>query len=222
MTFAHKAMLTDALTIAKIRRHACLHRLAEIGTKTPMGKFRAMLLLGVLFLASFLIAYLTISLLPFAYYPERVYSSPSLDVPPGPKPQGIYLGPGPGAANVPRDTAILVYQLRAESVKNLVLNPETPIAYETQELDPPASRLTSFFPADLLQPETTYNVSVLIAGRPFSWNFTTSAEPSSPQYSVHLAPQSAWVAVSSAIVATSIAGLVFWARRKRESKIMLL
>lgn len=180
----------------------------------------ASFLLVAVFLLSYFVAFWVISLTPFGYYTytERNYSTSH-----GPFPyntsdvggewsnQLLFLSPGPGATNVPRDAAIYVDEPRPVDVENMSLSPYVPIAKETNQVSSnggPPSGTYMCYPAELLQPNTTYNVSAMVTGKPSWWTFTTSSEPSQPTLSTHtqLASYVTWVAFTAAILTTLAVG----------------
>jgi hypothetical protein len=191
----------------------------------PPQKTHAPLILTVtiFFLASLLTAYLVIAFTPYAYDKQRAYSIPS-DLEYGDSsssggeaftgdfPIPVLLGPPPGATNVSRDTIVYVFETRPVST-DLHLNPETPIARIEQEWSPPASRVTILYPAELLQPTTTYNVSGSIGGKSAWWIFTTAPGPSQPRTEYILSPHVWWIAIAAATAATSIFGVTIWRTR---------
>jgi hypothetical protein len=200
--------------------------------KFPLRKAHAPLALAVIavFLLSFFIAYFATTLAPWAYYEQRLYSEhPSLDFPlegsssvggeafAGYNLANVVLGPAPGDTNVSRDTVIFVDEVRPVHV-DLHLTPETRIAKITKEEVGIASEITTLYPADLLQPATTYNVPGTIMGLSAWWAFTTGLEPEQPRMERILFPSVWWIAVAAATLTTSIftAGLwvALWRRRQ--------
>ena len=181
----------------------------------------------VFFIISFLFAYFILTLLPLSYTKQRAYSTPSNEgkvtsstmgggealvgidddeslIPPVP----VFLGPRPGATDISLDTVIYVYQTRPVSVE-LQLDPETEIARIENKNDPPASLNTIFYPAQPLQPNTTYNVSGSIMGYSAWWTFTTTSAISQPEYEL-LSPYALWIAIIAASIATSVFAKIIW------------
>lgn len=73
-----------------------------------------------------------------------------------------------------------------------------------------ASRITTFFPAELLQPETTYNVSGTLGGLSAWWTFTTASSViPQTEYEYILSPYTWWVAIIAAGIATSASDIFF-------------
>jgi hypothetical protein len=194
--------------------------------KFPLRKAHAPLVLVVIavFLLSFFIAYFAMTLTPWAYYEQRVYSMPSFDYPSGGSSgvggeafaeynlANVVLGPAPADTNVSRDTMISVDEGRPVHV-DLHLTPETRIAKITKEEVGIASEITTLYPADLLQPATTYNVSGTIMGLSAWWTFTTGLEPNQPRTERILLPQVWWIAIAAATLTTSIFTVALWRRR---------
>lgn len=183
--------------------------------KTPL-----ILVIIIFFMTSLLTAYIAIILLPYSYYPERVYSTPTNEGNYNNSTQGgeasyssfplmSFIGPRPGATNVSLDTVIYVYQTRPVKVE-IQLDPETTFAKIEDKEDPPASRNTIFYPAQLLQPSTTYNVSGSIMNLPAWWTFTTTSESSQVEYDSMLSPYAWWIAVLAAFITTTIFTVIIW------------
>jgi hypothetical protein len=196
-----------------------------------MGLFRklgfTLLLLVAVFLISYLVAFFVISLTPYGNVTERVYSTPQTPASYDPSSIGgawenqlLYLIPGAGSTNVPRDTAIWIDEPRSVRVENLSLSPEVPIVRTNEYYSSPPSAVITVYPAELLQPNTTYNVSAIVGGTPSWWIFTTSSEPSQPTFSTHLAPYDTWVAFTAAILATMTVMLAFLLQRRKHTRIV--
>ena len=182
-------------------------------------KARAALILAVLifFVTSLLISYTLITLTT-----QRVYSIPSNEGNYNSSTQGgdalgdaenfgyvgVFVGPRPGATNVSLDTLIYVDQSRPVNV-DLNVNPEISIWQIKEKYYPVASRVTILCSAELLQPNTTYNVSGSIMGLSAWWTFTTgSSVIPQPEYETVLSPYTWYVAIIAALIATSIFALV--------------
>jgi hypothetical protein len=194
--------------------------------KFPLRKAQAPLVMAmiVVFLLSFFFAYFAMTLTSWSYYEQRVYSEPSSDYPrKGSSSVGgeftednlanVDVGPAPGDMNVSRDTIIYVYEVRPVKVY-LHLTPEAPIARITKEPESFASEITKIYPAELLQPATTYNVSGTIMGLSAWWTFTTGLEPDQPRTERILLPQVWWVAIAAAVAATLAVGIILWTRKR--------
>ena len=167
------------------------------------------------------VLFVLITVLPISYTKLRAYSDPSNEgninsstmggeallgiegddspIPPVP----VFLGPRPGATNVSLNTVIYVYQTRP--VDNEVeLDPKTTFAKIENIHDPPASRNTIYYPAELLEPNTTYNVSGSIMGYSAWWTFTTASTFSQPEYEYNLTLYAWPIALTISIIATII------------------
>jgi hypothetical protein len=118
---------------------------------------------------------------------------------------GVFVGPRPGATNVSLDTVIYAYQSRTVSVI-LHFSPAIPIQRIKEEYEPLASRNTIFCPAELLQPDTTYNVSGFIMGESAWWTFTTgpSVTPQSDHDFLFYSYELGGFSILYASIATSI------------------
>ena len=182
----------------------------------------------IFFITSLSTAYLVITILPHSYYEKRVYSIPSnkgnytsstrggealigiegddSPIPPVP----VFLGPRPGAINVSLNTIIDVYQTRPVMVDFLQLDPEIAFARIENKHEGVASRDTIFYPAELLQPDTTYNVSCSIMGFSAWWTFTTASAFSQPEYESILTPYAWWIAFAASSIATIIFTRMLW------------
>lgn len=122
----------------------------------------------------------------------------------------VFLGPPPNSVDVPLNTAITVEAVASAALDDLQITPEVPIAGVYSEVTSPLTYLNSFFPATLLRPATTYNVSVTLMDLPVSWTFTTTAEPFSPGISFYLATNIFWISLAFAVSATVIVGVTVW------------
>jgi hypothetical protein len=171
-------------------------------------KLHTVLLLIAVFSASFLTVFLAIILT------QSAYSTPSnnLSTING---MDIILGPPPNSTNIPLDTTITVDALASAALNDLHVTPELPIARVYSEATSALTYQTTFYPAQLLKPATSYNVSVTIMGGPLSWSFTTTSEPFSPSVSFLLATNALWIGLAVATSATAIVGFAFWFKKKR-------
>jgi hypothetical protein len=167
-----------------------------------------MFLLAVLLL-SFFVAFFLISLTPYGHYSLRVYFTPqSSEVHYGNastlggawSEQLLYLNPAPGNNNVPRDTSIVIDAPRPVRVFNISLRPNVTITKENYKIypGPGPSSVQTIYPSSLLEPNTTYNVSAIVAGTPSWWTFTTSSEPSQLTFDTHPSPNDNWFALAAA------------------------
>jgi len=168
------------------------------------------LLLAVVFTASFLAVFLTVFLTQSAYSMPMQYTL-TVDG------MAITVGPPPNSTNIPLDTAIIVDTLNTAEVSNLHVTPEVPITRVTSENSGPLSSLKTFYPAQQLKTATSYKVSATIRDVPVSWSFTTTSEPFKPGISFYMATNVVWIALASALSATSIVGFIMWRKRKQVS-----
>lgn len=172
-------------------------------------KLRLALILAAVFSAAFITVYLSI------FFTQSRNSTPSsfvstLDS------MEIALGPPPNSTNIPLDTTITVDALASAALNDLRLTPEVLIVRVYSEVTGPLTYLNTFYPAELLQPATTYNVSVTILDNPVSWTFTTT-EQFSPGISFYLATNALWISLAISALATVIVG---WAIRSRYRQIL--
>jgi len=170
-------------------------------------KLHVALILAPVFVLTFLTLFLVISLTHSAYSTPDSYISAvdSMD---------ITIGPTPNSTDVPLDTSITIDALSAATISDLHMAPEVAIALVTSEVSGPLSYKQTFYPAQLLEPATSYTVSVTIKDLPFSWSFTTTSEPYHPTISFYLATYALWIALSAAVATTSIVGFAIWHRKK--------
>lgn len=169
----------------------------------------ALLLLAVLLL-SYFVAFALISITPYGHYSARVYSSPETfrDYYGNSSTMGgewleqlLGVNPAPGATNVPRDTSLIIDAPRPVRVFNISLSPSLPIVKDNYKLSSgfsPPSSVQTVYPSGLLEPNTTYNVSAVVAGTPSWWIFTTSSEPSQLTFDTHPSPNDTWFALAAA------------------------
>ncbi len=175
-----------------------------------------LLLAAVLFL-SYLAAFFVISLTPYGHYIVRAYSIPETALSPVNSSslsgawsyQMLLLGPAPGSVNVPRDSSIVIVGLRPERVENVSLSPQASIARDEFTVYSGAgpSSVQRVYPTDLLQPNTTYNVSAIVAGIQSLWTFSTSTQPTHLTFSSPLSPSNWWVALVIAMIVTVITSI---------------
>jgi hypothetical protein len=174
----------------------------------------------IFFVACLFVSYLLITVLPISYTKHRAYSTPSNEgnydsstmggeallgiegdnstIPPVP----VFLGPLPGATNVSLNTVIYVFQTRP--VENEVeLDPKTTFA-KIENIHDFNTRNTIYYPTELLEPNTTYNVSGSIMGFSAWWTFTTASMFSQPEYEYNLTPYAWSIALTILIIATII------------------
>jgi hypothetical protein len=166
-------------------------------------KLRMALVLALAFSASFTAAYLALFLTQTGHSTPASYLSTINGM-------DLGLGPPPNATNVPLDTAITVEAVASAALNNLHLMPEVPIARVYSEATSSLTYLNTFYPAELLQPATAYNVSVTFLGTPVSWAFTTTSEPYHPSLNYYLATNMVWISLAAAALTTAVVGLAVW------------
>jgi len=116
----------------------------------------------------------------------------------------VFYGPRHGAFNVSLDTLIYLFETRPVS-NNLTISPNVKIIDVKQEYTGLASRITTYYPEELLKPNTTYNVSGTIMNLSAWWTFTTGSTVTPQQdYEILLSPYAGWIALIASIIATSI------------------
>ncbi len=121
-------------------------------------------------------------------------------------PIAIGVGPPPNATNVPLNTEIVIFQLRSTKIENISLTPEGSIIGRSDKVEEPASKVTTFFPAIPLKPNTAFNISVTIADEYFSWVFTTTADSFQPNISYYLVTYAFGIATIPAVIGTYLIG----------------
>ena len=191
--------------------------------------FTVLELLGI-FLISYIVVFAVIVSTPSGNSRERVYSFPHVWGTYNASYQGgawkdqmLFLDPGPGSTGVPRDTAILIGEPRPVGVKNLSLSPQAGILTRVDEHGFPATADITFYPDELLQPNTRYNVSAIVAGTPSWWIFTTSSEPSQITFSnTQLSFYGMLVALTAATAVTLIVGLVILLQKRKHAKMFAI
>jgi hypothetical protein len=172
-----------------------------VEVRRNLSKLPMALLVVVILFSSFLAAFLVIFLTQFAH---SIPSTSALAAGDG---MYIEVGPPPNSENVSLDTLIIVDALTSASLSDLRLTPEVPIDLVTSEVSGPLSYERRFYPAQLLEPSTSYNVSVTILTTPISWSFTT-AKVFVPGIGFYLTTNIVWVSLSVACLATIIIVLV--------------
>lgn len=173
-------------------------------------KLHVAIILTLVFVLTFLVLFLVISLTQSAHSTPGNHVS-AVDS------MSITIGPAPNATNISLDTTITIDALSATTISNLQMTPEVPIALVTNEVSGPLSYKQTFYPAQPLEPATSYVVSVTIKNIPVSWSFTTTSEPYHPTISFYLAMYALWIALSVATATTSSIGFAIWYRKKRIS-----
>jgi hypothetical protein len=133
--------------------------------------------------------------------------------------QDLSLGPAAGSVNVRRDTVLVINEPRPVGVENITFNPPVAIAERLDEHFPVASAKITVFPAGLLEPNTTYNVTATIGDKLVWWSFTTGAEPQQQLNTVNTSMQTiTWYALAAASLTTLLAAacIVLFLRRRRK------
>jgi hypothetical protein len=171
-------------------------------------KLHVTLILVVVFVLTFLTLFLVISNTQSAYSTPGSYASAVNDM-------TITIGPKPNSTDVPLDTTITIDALSSATLNDLHMAPDVTIALVTSEVSGPLSYKLTFYPAQLLEPATSYTVSVTIKNVPVSWSFTTTSEPYNPTVSFYIATYVLWIAFSAATATTLLVGLAIWYRKKR-------
>ena len=171
-------------------------------------KQHTVLPLVAVFLGSFLATFLAISLTQSAYSMPSQYLSTVNEM-------DITLGPPPNSTDVHLDTAITIEALATAELNNFHVNPEVPIASVASHTTGILTYVNTFYPAKLLSPSTSYNVSVVVEGEPVSWSFTTTSESFRPGISFYLATKVWWISLAAATLATAIAGFAVSLLRRR-------
>jgi hypothetical protein len=168
---------------------------------------RAALVLAAVFASTFIVVFLVISGTQSAYSTPDTYLTAVQDM-------DITIGPKPNATNVALDTTITIDTFSSATPNDLQVTPEVPIANVAVEVSGPISYKQTFYPAQLLEPATTYTVSVTIRNDPVSWSFTTTAQPYQPTISFYLATYSPWIALATAVTITLLVGIVTQRKKK--------
>ena len=139
--------------------------------------------------------------------------------------QDLSIGPAAGTRNVARNTVLVINEPRPVRVENITFNPPAAIAERLDEPFPVASAKITVFPAELLEPNTTYNITAIIGNELVWWSFTTGTEPQQQLNTVNTSTQTAmWYALAVATITTSvIAGCIaLFLRHKRRQTFYLL
>jgi hypothetical protein len=168
---------------------------------------RAALILATVFAGTFIIVFLGIAATQSAYSTPENYAREVEGM-------DITIGPKPNATDVPLDTTITIDAFSSATLNDLQTTPEVPIANIAVEVSGPISYKQTFYPAELLEPATTYTVTVTIRNTQISWNFTTTPQPHQPTISFYLATYSPWIALTTATITTLLTSRII--RRKRD------
>jgi hypothetical protein len=169
---------------------------------------RAALVLAAVFASTFIIMFLVISGTQSSFSTPDTYLSAVQGM-------DITIGPKPNATDVALDTTITIDTFSAATLNDLQVTPEVPIANVAVEVSGPISYKQTFYPAQLLQPSTTYTVSVTIKNEQVSWSFTTTSQPYQPTTSFYLATYAPWIALATATTTTLLASSAIWRKKKQ-------
>jgi hypothetical protein len=164
-----------------------------------------------------------ISLTQYGYVTEHVYSYPQTQSSNDPSDMGgaflgnqlLYLVPGAGSTNISRDTAIWIEEPRPVRVEKISLSQEVPISISDEHVSFPPSATITIYPTELLQPNTTYNVSATVAGTPSWWTFTTTSGPQDYRFTTYLNPSLPWVAFAITVSVTLGLFLLMWSKKRQ-------
>jgi hypothetical protein len=171
------------------------------------GNMHAAFIHAAVFTFTFIIVFIVI------LSSQSVYSTPDTYVAVADN-MDITIGPRPNATDVSLDTTITIDAFSSAAFNDLRITPEMSISNVAVEVSGPISYKQTYYPAQLLQPATTYTVLVIIRDKPVSWSFTTTSQPYQPTTSFYLATYALWIALSTAAIATLLAASVIWRKKK--------
>ena len=174
-------------------------------------KQQSILLFAAVFAVVFLAVFSAITLTQSAYStpPQSILYVDTMD---------INVGPPPNSTNIPLGTTITIDALAIADLNDLQLTPKVPISHVSSETTGPLTYKTTFYPAEPLNPATTYNVSVTISENPVSWVFTTTTTPFQPTASFYLATNNLWISLTIAGATTAIAVVAVWFRSQPRTR----
>ena len=130
----------------------------------------------------------------------------------------IGLRPNPGAVNISLDTVIYLHEMRPVP-KDLKVDPEIQFLDIKVEYVAVASRNTIYYPNELLQPNTVYNISGTISNKPVWWIFTTgSAVTPQTYYEIYISPYTLNGSLIVSVIATTIFTKIIWKAPKTDKK----
>jgi hypothetical protein len=173
------------------------------------GNMRLVLILVVVFAFTFTVVFLGISSTQSAYSTPENYLSEVEGM-------DINIGPKPNATDVPLDTTITIDAFSSATLNDLQTTPEVPIANVAVEVSGPIAYKQTFYPAQQLEPATTYTVTVTIRDTPVSWSFTTTSEQYQPTISFYLATYAPWIAIATATITTLLSASAIQRRKKKQ------
>jgi len=195
--------------------------------KKPSRKILFVSVMLAVLLFSYFISLIVITLSPYGQYNVRLYSEPQGSLGSGNSStsagawsdQLLFLSPSPGSTNVPRDAYIIIVGTRPEKVYNLTITPAITIAENEYAVypGPGPSSVQNIYPLDLLQPNTQYNVSAIVAGTLSWWTFSTSSQPKELMYTTRYSPNNPLYALPIAIAITLFVSMIFHPKNKRQS-----
>lgn len=136
--------------------------------------------------------------------------------------QMLYVAPAPGSEDVARDAALAISEPRPVKVENITFTPFLEIADVATENQAPMGAKISVYPAALLEPNTAYNVSAVVAGEPSWWSFTTGSQPQQLQYEARPPAETVQMYGLEAAAVTTLAaaaciGVIFWLSKPKRA-----
>ncbi len=174
------------------------------------------LIMALVFLLSFGIAFVAIYLTPPPFLHDRIYSIPESN---WSSPEiylegiGNHIGPPLNATDVPLDTVVFLSLMRASKPEEVQLHmsPEAAVLRKESEEDQhsPGGAIIWYF-AEPLKPATTYTATIIRHDIPTTWNFTTTDKPFQPRYEMFPNQLGQMIAVSIAVVASVLSIPVIW------------
>jgi len=182
----------------------------------PKNRANLIVIIVGVFLFSFVVSSFAVQYSPIGTYKVQLYSTSEAS--------GYYnsstgggawenqllsLSPKPGSINVSRDSAIWIDEPRPVTVKNITLSPEIQISKISnyQYAEPPSADII-VCPMGLLQPNTTYNVTAVVAGTASWWIFKTSSEPNQVAFGTKLSPNNVWISIGIAVAITVTVSII--------------
>lgn len=159
------------------------------------------LLITTIFLVSFLIVYMTISITQSTYSKPDKKATKFETI-------TIAVGPPPNSTEISLDTAIIIDTVASATLYNLQITPETPISHIESIISGPITCEHIIYPAKFLESATTYIVSVNILDVPVLWTFTTTSDSFDPGIGFYLAKNVLLISLTLAVLITIILGLI--------------
>ena len=170
------------------------------------SNMHAALILVAVFALTFIIVFIVILSTQSAYSTPDTYLTAVQGM-------DITIGPKPNATDIPLDTTITLDTFSAATLNDLQTTPNFSIANIAVEVSGPISYKQTFYPAQLLEPDTTYTVSVTVRDAPVSWSFTTTSQPYQPTTSFYLNTYAPWIALAAAAIMTLLVGSSIWRKK---------